>query len=298
MATVIEEELPNSRRRKRSSNWTEAETLRFLELRREQIRKIVARDPGCVRGSEAWDEIAQQLAEENFERREGKHVAERWDTLRRVYMSIEDHCSRTNYEHLDVIRGNREDFRFVPVEYREAWHQFIAECNPGKRRAGKKAKINSTSTANVDAQSAEDIGAVNAKICEKAPISENVTSDEYSSTFAIAFKAFIHNVEVMVSSHAGFCDLTCERCGNINSRRQTAGLHEDEEANLDGFDAITVKLVAALQSWIVTMDNAKLKSTSSGENVATGSLRFSMSPIPAVISITFFSITLHFSDSI
>lgn len=296
MATVREVGLPNSRRRKRSSNWTEAETLRLLELRRGQIRKIVARDLGCVRGSEAWDEIAQQLAEENFERREGKHVAERWDTLRRVYMSIEDHCSRTNCEHLDVIRGNREEFRFVPVEYRETWHQLIAECNPGKRRARKGPKINSTSTANVDALPAQDTRELNAKLCEKAPISENVTRDASSTTFATAFKALIHNVEVMISSRAGFCDLTCQRCGNMNSRRQTAGLRDEEEANLDDFDAITVKLVASLQSWIVTMDDAKLKSTSSGETVATGSFRFSMSPIPTVISTPFFSIT--FSGSV
>jgi hypothetical protein len=93
------------KKRKRSSNWSEAETLQLLLLRKGQLQSKEERK-SCPKGSSAWDEIASQL-KEKFTPRSGKHVGERWDTLRRVYMDIEEHCSKTQETYAETgIRLN------------------------------------------------------------------------------------------------------------------------------------------------------------------------------------------------
>ncbi|KAG0582309.1 hypothetical protein KC19_3G050500 [Ceratodon purpureus] len=122
------------RRRIRSENWGASETLQMLELRKAVVQTSTAK------GSDAWKQIAQQLAAMNPESqaRSFKQVAQRWDTLVKVYVSVEEHCCESGRTCGDVIDERQKRCK---TEYRQLWHELIAEGNPGKRRAPSKASV-------------------------------------------------------------------------------------------------------------------------------------------------------------
>jgi hypothetical protein len=134
------------KKRQRSANWSEAETIRLLECLRVRVQKR-ERGEQCAKGSAKWEEIAKELQDSNFEFRLGKHVAEKWDTLRRVYLCVEEHL-RYDGDFSRALRQSREAFKLVPAEYTQRWHDLAAVCiptqkeNPSKPTQNKKHKKN------------------------------------------------------------------------------------------------------------------------------------------------------------
>lgn len=134
------------KKRQRSVKWSEAETIRLLECLRVRVQKR-ERGEQCAKGSAKWEEIAKELQDSNFEFRLGKHVAEKWDTLRRVYLCVEEHL-RYDGDFSRALRESREAFKLVPAEYTQRWHDLAAVCiptqkeNPSKPTQKKKHKKN------------------------------------------------------------------------------------------------------------------------------------------------------------
>lgn len=129
------------KKRQRSVKWSEAETIRLLECLRVRVQKR-ERGEQCAKGSAKWEEIAKELQDSNFEFRLGKHVAEKWDTLRRVYLCVEEHL-RYDGDFSRAFRESREAFKFVPAEYTQRWHDLAADCIPTqKENPNKKHKKN------------------------------------------------------------------------------------------------------------------------------------------------------------
>jgi hypothetical protein len=116
----------------RSENWSAKETLQLLNLRKAVVQTSVAK------GSDAWKQIAQQLAGLNpdSQARSSKQVAQRWDTLVKVYVSVEEQCCESGRSYSEVIDDRQQRCK---AEYRQLWHELIAQGNPGKRRGGKTA---------------------------------------------------------------------------------------------------------------------------------------------------------------
>jgi len=290
--TAATQEESSGKKRKRSSNWSEAETLQLLILRKGQLlnkddRKV------CPKGSSAWDEIASQL-KEHFTPRSGKHVGERWDTLRRVYMDIEERSSKTNESYAEILDSNREFLKFIPSEYTQKWHELIADCKPGKRR-GKKP-IESGSSQKV---------ATSPLLVEPAPSKVGPTIEDYSVTsyrapieacsegngnpvrgtigdaayvqressptsvvqspgIASAFGTLIKDIERVIS-----CQKKQDKsCGRKYVRRgrdsdERAVEANDVELSEDTCDAVEMNVVSSLQSVLAALKSAS-EFTSSG----------------------------------
>ena len=67
----------------------------------------------------------------------GKHVAEKWDTLRRVYLCVDEHL-RDDEDFSRALRENREAFILVPAEYTQRWHDLATVCIPTQNKKHKK----------------------------------------------------------------------------------------------------------------------------------------------------------------
>ena len=124
----------SKKRRMRSENWSAKETLQMLELRKAVVQASTAK------GSDAWKQIAQQLAGMNPESqaRSSKQVAQRWNTLVKVFVSVEEECCETGKSFGEVIDERQKRCK---SEYRQLWHELIALGNPGKRRAPGKTAV-------------------------------------------------------------------------------------------------------------------------------------------------------------
>lgn len=274
------------KKRKRSSNWSETETLQLLILRKGQLHNKEGRK-SCPKGSSAWDEIASQL-KEKFTPRSGKHVGERWDTLRRVYMDIEEHCSKTQETYAVVLDANRDLFKFIPTEYTQKWHELIADCKPGKRRGKKSNECVSTLpkvvTSPLLAEAAPsrterayntpgetspednlaelrlDRAPGDAAHIEFIPSEWSPTSVAQSSGIASAFGTLIKDIE-----HILLCQKDQDKSGQMCRRtcsRRTADANGVELADDTGCDA-KVNVVASLQSVLAALKSAS-EFTSSG----------------------------------
>jgi hypothetical protein len=283
------------KKRKRSSNWSEAETLQLLLLRKGQLQSKEERK-SCPKGSSAWDEIASQL-KEKFTPRSGKHVGERWDTLRRVYMDIEEHCSKTQETYAEVLDANRDSFKFIPTEYTQKWHELITDCKPGKRRGKKpndsvtlpkvvtsplvaEAAPTRTEPAIEDYFKAPTEGGLTQLRLDKAPADSahvefrpselSPTSVTQPSGIASAFGTLIKDIEHI---------LTCqENLGEMCGRRRARDSDERAEANgvklaEDTVCDVKVNVVASLQSVLVALKSAS-EFTSSGKSFNGGVLCF------------------------
>lgn len=167
------------KKRKRSSNWSEAETIQLLLLRKAQLQNKEERR-ACPKGSSAWDEIASQL-KDKFIPRSGKHVGERWDTLRRVYTDIEEHCSEHQKTYAEVLDANRELFKFIPTEYTQKWHELIADCKPGKRRGKKTTEAVSSQKDLTSSLFTEAAPLKTGPVIEEYPMTSHKPSDESGS---------------------------------------------------------------------------------------------------------------------
>lgn len=292
--TRQEQEESAGKKRKRSSNWSEAETLQLLLLRKGQLQNKEDRK-SCPKGSSAWDEIASQL-KEHFIPRSGKHVGERWDTLRRVYMDIEERCSKTQETYAEILDANRELFKFIPTEYTQKWHELIADCKPGKRR-GKKT---------IDSVSAQKDVTSLPLLIEAAPSKTGPTLEDYSVTsyrapteacsegnlrgagdtaqveyvqressptsmapspgIAAAFGTLIKDIERVISCQKKQ-DKTSQMCGRKYARR-TRDTDDRAEANgveitEDTCGAMEMNVVDSLQSVLAALKSAS-EFTSSG----------------------------------
>lgn len=119
-----------SKKRSRSENWSAKETLQMLQLRKAIVENSTAE------GSDAWNQIAQRLAHMSpeSEARSPKQVAQRWDTLVRIYVSVEEQRCETGKSYGEIIDERQKRCK---SEYRQLWHELISQGNPGKRRAGK-----------------------------------------------------------------------------------------------------------------------------------------------------------------
>lgn len=247
------------KKRKRSSNWSEAETLQLLILRKGQLQNKDERK-SCPKGSSAWDEIAAQLKEHNFTARSGKHVGERWDTLRRVYMDIEERCKTTKETYTSILDANRELFKFIPTEYTQRWHELIADCKPGKRRgkkpieSGNSQKLEPAAAPSVTSYRAPTEAGSDGNVKGYVPRESSPAS---GVGVASAFDSLIRDIERAIC-----CQKKQDKsCGRKYARR---GRDSDERAEPNGVelsedtcDAVETNVVASLQSLL-----AALKSTS------------------------------------
>lgn len=267
----ITQEETAGKKRKRSSNWSEAETLELLLLRKGQLQNKDDRK-ACPKGSSAWDEIAAQL-KEKFTPRSGKHVGERWDTLRRVYMDIEERCSKTQKTYAQILDANRELFKFIPTEYTHMWHELIADCKPGKRRGKKPIESGNSPAAAAPSKAVEDYSVTSYRAPVEACSEGNPyvqresspTSVAQSPGIASAFGTLIKDVERVIS---------CRRkqdksCGRKYARR---GRDSDERADANGVelsedtcDAMEMNVVSSLQSVLAALKSTS-EFTSSGES--------------------------------
>ncbi|KAG0602923.1 hypothetical protein M758_10G052100 [Ceratodon purpureus] len=278
------------KKRKRSSNWSEAETLQLLVLRKGQLQNKEERK-SCPKGSSAWDEIASQL-KEKFTHRSGKHVGERWDTLRRVYMDIEEHCSKTHETYAEVLDANRDLFKFIPTEYTQKWHELIADCKPGKRRGKKtnevvslpkvaaspllveatpsrteptiedylstsyKAPIETCPEGNVT-QLRIDRAPADAAHIEFRPSELSPTLVAHPSGIASAFDTLIKDIDHILSCQNDH-DKSGQMCGrnrrtrDSDERAETNGVGLAEDTDCDA----KVKVVASLQSVLAALKSA------------------------------------------
>ena len=287
------------KKRKRSSNWSEAETLQLLLLRKGQLQNKEERK-SCPKGSIAWDEIASQL-KEKFTPRSGKHVGERWDTLRRVYMDIEEHCSKTQETYAEVLDANRDSFKFIPTEYTQKWHELIADCKPGKRRGKKLNESGSipqkvvTSLPSVRAapsrtepavgnysniapletcpdgnltQSRLDRAPADAAHTEFVPSESSPTSVAQPSGIASAFGTLIKDIERILSCQKNqdtsgqICWKKCAKMtGDSDHRAEANGVELADEMRCDA----KVNVVGSLQSVLAALKSAS-EFTNSGKS--------------------------------
>lgn len=255
---------------KRSANWSEGETLKMLELRKEHMRKVAA-GISCLRGKDIWNEMAEQLVVARYERRKGIHVSERWDTLRKVYLAIEEYCCETKCVYGNVLEGNRIIFHGkykekIPSDYKESWHQLIAEGKPGERRNGKKRKVDDRLEEN-SISHIDDMPVQNS-------VSWSLIGE--SSTLAYAFDSFINSIEAVFDCHAleNSRDSTYQACGN--KMLNQSGVREEDVTSMNqdkhSFDALKLKVVATLQCFVATMQSTKSKYTCLGETLVKFSL--------------------------
>lgn len=276
---------------KRAANWSEGETLKMLELRKEHMSKV-ATGISCLRGKDIWNEIAEQLVVAEYERRKGNHVSERWDTLRKVYLAIEEYCRESNCAYGNVLEGNRIEFhrKFkekIPLDYKESWHQLVAEGKPGERRNGKKRKVDDILEENF------------IPLIDDMPVQNSVSRSLIgeSSTLADAFDSFINSIEAMFNCHGleNSRGSTYQACGN--KMLNQSGVQEEGVTSMNQdkhyFDALKLKVVATLQCLVETMQSSKSKYTCAGETLVIGS-KFILCNTPSVCgsayneNITFF----------
>ena len=117
-----------------SENWSAKDTLQMLELKKAIVQSSTAK------GSDAWKQIAQKLAGMNPKSQawSWKRVSYRWDTLIKVFVSVEEECCETRKSFGEVIG---EQQKRCKTKYRQLWHELIAQGNLSKRRALGKIAV-------------------------------------------------------------------------------------------------------------------------------------------------------------
>jgi hypothetical protein len=126
--------MANGVRRSRGTIWSHEETLLLVELKKEAHLNN-------EEGAHVWNQISEEISRTFPQARSYHQCQRRWDTLKKLYNRIEEHCTKTGEDYRNLDKELLDSMK-LPTAYREDWYTIAKEVfsERGKRRLQRKKR--------------------------------------------------------------------------------------------------------------------------------------------------------------
>ena len=116
----------------RAPDWNHDETLLLAKLRRDAVFSR------SIEG--VWTRIGNTILNRFGHTRSDDQCKRRWETLQKVYKTIQRYCSEHNREHWQLDRGDWESMKLATA-YNEDWYAVVKEvCEEEQSRKQRKRR--------------------------------------------------------------------------------------------------------------------------------------------------------------